>query len=479
MSSRGTLKALPNRDGTVRWVLYFREVGQPDAMVRCTSFNTRDDRPSVELWAEDVRRIRAKEQLVKVEPLTVSVWFGRYFAWRGGETIEDSRGRFKNWIEPKIGNVLMVRVTRDILERDVSAWLDENVENGTIGWKTAANIWGEISSGFAVAVRGRSKSGRKNLALRCLETNPAENAAGPSKGTTKSKPFLRPDELHALLSCARVMVHRRRVYAVASYTALRQSELRGLRVRDVDFDTMQISVVRQRKDGKEKQRTKTGRARIVQIEPNLVPLLRALVEGKGDDDRMLRMQVGSNHPSETLRSDLIKAGCKRDALHVAPDDPLRSPMHFHNLRDTCLTHMAVRRDPPQDVQWRAGHTTPAMTESYIASARYQAGSNFGTPLDTIPAELLEGGIACGIVATKANQLCGTTAELVEAPGIEESAKRAKKAVKTSNSALSRSQSSTGLASVRPDSSPNDLSTLASADLVKLVGELARELARRR
>ena len=33
--------------------------------------------------------------------------------------------------------------------------------------------------------------------------------------------------------------------------------------------------------------------------------------------------------------------------------------------------MAVRRDPPQDVQWRAGHTTPAMTERYIANARYE------------------------------------------------------------------------------------------------------------
>jgi len=63
-------------------------------------------------------------------------------------------------------------------------------------------------------------------------------------------------------------------------------------------------------------------------------------------------------------------------------------MKFHNLRDTCLTHMAVRRDPPQDIQWRAGHTTPAMTEAYIANARYQAGTNFGTPLPPLPEAVL-------------------------------------------------------------------------------------------
>src|SRR5438067_2048781 len=49
--------------------------------------------------------------------------------------------------------------------------------------------------------------------------------------------------------------------------------------------------------------------------------------------------------------------------------------------------MALRRDPPQDVQWRAGHTTSAMTEKYIAEARYQAGANFGEPLPPLPREL--------------------------------------------------------------------------------------------
>lgn len=43
---------------------------------------------------------------------------------------------------------------------------------------------------------------------------------------------------------------------------------------------------------------------------------------------------------------------------------MRARMKFHNLRDTCLTHMAVRRDPPQDVKDRAGHTNPMMTEKY-------------------------------------------------------------------------------------------------------------------
>lgn len=189
------------------------------------------------------------------------------------------------------------------------------------------------------------------------------------------------------MSCEAIPLHRRRVYALAIYTGMRQAELRALTARDVDLDAMQITVARQVRDGVEKARTKAGRARVVAIEPNLAPLLRVLVSDH-PVGRLLRMPQGSNHPAETLREDLVRAGCTRDALHVAANDPMRARMKFHNLRDTCLTHMAVRRDAPQDVQWRAGHTTPAMTEKYIANAQNEAGPNFGQPLPPLPADVI-------------------------------------------------------------------------------------------
>lgn len=146
-------------------------------------------------------------------------------------------------------------------------------------------------------------------------------------------------------------------------------------------------VVRQLKNDVEKQRTKTERARIVQFELNLVPILRVLMAEKHPNHWLL--SVGAhNRRASRLREALMLAECKREALHVPKSDPMSAHMKFHNLRDTCLTHMAVRRDPPQDVQWRAGHTTPAMTEAYISNARYQAGTNFGTPLPPLPDALL-------------------------------------------------------------------------------------------
>jgi hypothetical protein len=94
--------------------------------------------------------------------------------------------------------------------------------------------------------------------------------------------------------------------------------------------------------------------------------------------------------------------------------------------------MAVRRAPPQDVQWRAGHTTPAMIEAYISNARYEAGANFGTPLPPLPSALFQrptpegssGGGNGGAPEYWSNSggLVGKcikkTDKYVEAPGIE-------------------------------------------------------------
>lgn len=326
--------------------------------------------------------------------MTVADWYDGpdgYYTWRasrtrGAEDVNGSRGIFRKWIAPRFADFVMRDVTRETLEQ-FAEWLDEQVAEGVIAAKSAGNIWGEITVGFAFATKGKNKHG-KNLSLRVLDVNPAETAAGPDGGTEKQKPFLRPDEVVRLLSCELVPLERRQVYAVAIYTAMRQGELRALRVRDVDFEAMQITVTRQLKNGREKARTKTGRARIVQIEPNLVPLLRVLVERKGGDERVLSVRA-HNRCASRLREDLLVAKCTRDALHVAKSDPLRVHIKFHNLRDTCLTHMSVRRDPPQDVQWRAGHTTSTMTEAYIANARYEAGANFGVPLGPLPEAVIE------------------------------------------------------------------------------------------
>ncbi len=350
---------------------------------------------------------------------TVNEWFERYYRWRekrgkGAESVGDSRGRFKKWISPKLGSRAMTSVTRDVLEEFV-AYLDGEVGAESIAWKSALNIWGEVTAAFNVAAKGKDKT------IRVLDGNPAADVAGPDKGLSKIKPFLRPEEIVTLLACEAVPLERRQVYAVAIYTAMRQGEIRALRVGDVDLDAMQITVSKTRKGKVEKARTKTGRARPVNVEPNLVPLLRVLADGRKPTETMLSVRA-HNRCASNLRADLVLAGVTRPALHVETD--MAAHLTFHNLRDTCLTHMAVRRDPPQDVQWRAGHTTSEMTEKYIAEARYQAGANFGEPLPPLPPGVVRPPPSEGASEYRSDsggsgrKHPGLPGKTVEAPGIE-------------------------------------------------------------
>ena len=168
-----------------------------------------------------------------------------------------------------------------------------------------------------------------------------------------AEPILYGDEVRALLrgqavdpSKVDLPLYRRIVYAVAIYTMARRSELAALTVADVDLAHATIVVSKQvdrKAKGAKKgatKKTKTRRTRTIDVEPNLYPLLRWLAkhpQGKGT--RLLRVPPPEDC-AELLRKDLTTVGITREALHTSDDT--RTAMTFHCMRDTGLTHMAVR-----------------------------------------------------------------------------------------------------------------------------------------
>jgi integrase len=319
-------------------------------------------------------------------------WVDRYVASltaRDVVTASDIRGRLVNWGFKVFGHKRMKDVSRDDVEalvRDLDAKILERARAGRlagISWKTAKNIWSDTCRAFDEACSSKDPS------LRVLERSPCERVRGPDGGVARAKPFLRPAEVVTLLADEDVPARRQALYAVAIYTAMRQGELRALTAADLDFDALQIRVSKQARTNTEEARgrTKTGRARFVHIEANLLPLLRWLSKHPmGPAGRLLHVPPPEDC-AELLRNDLAKAGCDRE--EITADDAQREPLTFHKLRHTCGIHMAVRRDPPFDVQWRMGHTNAAMTEGYIAEARQAAGARFGDPLPALPKTLLK------------------------------------------------------------------------------------------
>ena len=246
--------------------------------------------------------------------------------------------------------------------------------------KTAANIWAEVTSAF------REASSSKIDSLLVRKDNPAgDGVQGPDTGDHREQAALYPSELTALLSRARVPAWRRRLYAVCAYAGLRSREVRGLLARDVDFDHGVIVVRRQRRGGAQEatKQTKTQAAkRTIPIDPELVALLKVLVEEAGDG-QLVKMPPAEDC-AERLRVDLRTAEINREELHT--DDEERMHFTLHGLRHTAITHWAVAGKPMQWIQAAAGHTDWQTTQRYLDKAIGGSGA-FGKPHPPIPAAI--------------------------------------------------------------------------------------------
>jgi integrase len=337
---------------------------------------------------------------------TCADWFQRFHAHKEGlgrDSVGDMRSRVANWVAPTIGHKLMGAVTREDVEAIVArldhailAWQEADGErgDGRISPSTAANVWGDLVHAFDEAVSSKNKS------LRVLTSSPCASVRGPETGADREGPILYSDEIVALLRGKAVdegepdvPPYRRRVWAAAFYEKARRSELAAFLPADVDLvhDTIsitkQVDRKRKKRDPKATKKTKTKRSRTVDIEPNVRELFERLVahpEGMGG--RLLRMPPSEDY-AELLRKDLWTVGARDPRLHT--EDSTRTKMTGHCLRDTGLTHMAVRGDSPIAIQWAAGHTDFKMTQGYIDRGRVEA-RRIGQPLPPLPPEVLAG-----------------------------------------------------------------------------------------
>jgi len=342
---------------------------------------------------------------------TVESWFGRYYeAAAKGLVGKKNRGRpqvtskarqarFKNWIAPVIGNKVMGSVTADDLKAIVNRLDDQiriraafyrgegkrDAKRGTkpgLAAKTAWNVWGEVTAGFAEACSS------KIAGLCVLKVDPTTNVQGPNHADDRVQAALYSSELALLLACELIPLRRRRLWALAAYTGLRMSECRGLRKHDVDFEHGVIVVTRQQKDSNEKTTTqlKTSNSRrSIKIHPHLEPLLRVLVAEARPNGAIVHVPPREDC-GELVRKDLRTAGCERAALHT--DDDVTLHFTAHGLRHTCITHWAVAGEPLASILGWAGHSDAKTTQRYLdlaASAR----STFGEPHPPLPSSLFE------------------------------------------------------------------------------------------
>ena len=297
---------------------------------------------------------------------------------RGLRAVSSDRQRMRTHIVPLVGDLPIRAITAKDCRTLVAA-LDAKVRAGELAWRTAQRVWGVLSK-----MMGDS-CGSKVEALRVRDDDPTSSVAPPDRGTERSKAYLYPSELLSLLSCERVALRWRRVYALAVYTYARAGELEALTVDDVDLarGVVHVHAATDRETGKARE-TKTKHARRLPIEPTLRPLLDVLVREAGEHGPLVRMPQ-REEGAVMLRRHLKLAGVDRAELYA--DDATRTPLTFHDLRATGITWRAIRGDDPLKIQSSAGHSSFDTTQGYIRAAQAFA-EGFGEVFPALPRSLV-------------------------------------------------------------------------------------------
>lgn len=297
---------------------------------------------------------------------------------RGIKTCDDDAARLRKHLFPLVG----AKAIRTVDAKDLRAFvavLDGKIASGALAWKSAGNLWGLVGKLFADAQRSKVE------ALRVRDDNPATGVAPPDRGVKRSKTFLYPDELTKLVTCAHIPKAWRRIYALAVYTYAREGELDALHCEDIDLERGVLHIHRSRDREGRIRETKGRAARELPIEPNVLPVLRAMVRERGGKGRVCEIPRTS-HSARGLRHDLKIAGIERAALYA--DDDTRKAVTFHDLRASGITWRAVRGDNAIEIQLCAGHTDLNTTQHYIRSAA-SLRSAFGEVFPVLPADLSE------------------------------------------------------------------------------------------
>ncbi len=296
----------------------------------------------------------------KPEGETFDKWAYRWLVDRSAKGLasaHDDDGRYRKWVFPHFGHKPIARIQRIDLERFVEG-LDGNVRAGALSWRTARHVWGMLTKMFSDACRS------KRLDLRVREDNPAKEVRGPDAGASKSKSYLYPEELLAVVSCASVPLRWRRLFALSVYTYTRPGELAALEWTDVDFQRGTIHVHRAIGDDGEAKTTKTKVTRRIPLEAGLLPLLETL-KAEATGPRLVSMPPECDL-SKRLRDYLKRAGVTRAELFA--NDATRKQIRFYDLRATGITWMAIRGDEPLRIMQRAGHAEFSTTMGYVREA---------------------------------------------------------------------------------------------------------------
>jgi integrase len=298
-------------------------------------------------------------------------------AWLDGlrlapSTVASYRKNCRVHIVPNVGAVPLASLTPVVLDRLYRELEHDGRADHKAGQGLSARTVRYIHTIISSALRDAVDAG-------LLPANPAARAHPPTAKQAQS-PEMHPwdaSQLSAFLAWAREHSELHAAWHVLSHTGMRRGELLGLRWRDIDLDTATVTVrrsaglIRTKGEGAEVKEgpTKTGKPRVVDLDPGTVAVLRswkrdraALSRWLARDDSLVFGDLNNRHrqPEHFSRTwGQTVARAIRDGIGVGP-------IRLHDLRHTHATVLLQAGEPVHVVSQRLGHASVVVTLTVYA-----------------------------------------------------------------------------------------------------------------
>lgn len=273
----------------------------------------------------------------------------------------------EHYISPRIGHIKL-----EALEPEDIRYMLEDMRAGGFSERTIRHAYTVLKTALNQAARDKK-----------IDWNPITAVDPPDVKAVKGEP-LSDSEAAALLGAVRQ--HRLYVlYVLAIYLGLRKGECLGLRIGDVDLDAATLTVSRQVLDLDGKPRiedyTKNNKQKVLPLTAWMVALLRTrMVQLYAERERDDWQDTGLLFPSErgTPMSERnldrhFKAACVKAKIRLRDMKKRKgekqarqtSDLHFHYLRNTCLSWLGSAGANKSVIQAIAGHADKDVTDGYI------------------------------------------------------------------------------------------------------------------
>ena len=255
------------------------------------------------------------------------------------------------WWRDLHGVALLSDLTPDVIARARDTLKATPKQRGG-GIRSAADVnrtLAALSSACAYAVKE----------LGWLERNPMERVTkgAESKGRVR---FLSDAELPRFLQACRESSNASLYLAVvlALTTGGRQAEIMGLRWPQIDL-TRRTAMLGE---------TKNGDARALPLSGEAISLLQERAKVRSlTDDRLFPPKLGSKSLFMDLRSPFATALESASLGHYEGEEKKRHfipDFHWHDLRHTCASYLAMAGTSPLEIAKVLGHRTMAMVARY-------------------------------------------------------------------------------------------------------------------